>query len=150
MKKTNEELLQFFGLKIGDKVKIKGFTKSFVIVEEYGKIFAKRENCLSSWDYYDIGKLADVLLICDYEVIKPKKKVGELICDEEMICINCPLKAISCSYNNDTLYEQLEKYIEDLNSFSSPLKPFEKAFIDALKVELKVELDKEVEVEWLN
>ena len=78
MKKTNVELLEFFGLKIGDKVKIKGFTKSFVIVEENGKIFAKRENCLSSWDYYDnydIGKLADVLLNCEYEIIKHKKKI---------------------------------------------------------------------------
>ena len=146
MKKTNVELLQFFGLKVGDKVKIKGFAKSFVIVEENGKIFAKRENCLSSWDYYDIGPLTDVLLNCDYKIITPKKKLGEMKCDE-MLCRKCPLRAISCSYNNDTLYEQLEKYIEDLNSFSSPLKPFEKAFIDALKVELKVELDKDVEVE---
>ena len=140
MKKTNEELLKFFGLKIGDKVKIKGFTKPFVIIEESGKIFVRREYCLHSWDYYDVGTLTDILLNCDYEIIKPKKKLGELICDEEMICIKCPLKTINCSYNNDTLYEQLEDYKKSILSFGD-LKPHEKTFIDALKPAL----DKDVE-----
>ena len=144
MKKTNEEILQFYGLKVGDKIKVDGYYYPFVIVEESGIQYVK-----SNWTCGSRCNIIDFihkLLGNNYEIIKPKKKVGELICDEEIICAKCPLKAISCSYNNDTLYEQLEKYIEDLNSFSSPLKPFEKAFIDALKVELKVELDKEVEI----
>ena len=128
MKKTNVELLEFFGLKIGDKVKIKGFTKSFVIVEENGKIFAKRENCLYSWDY------TSVLLNCEYEIVKPKK-IGEMKCSE-MACKDCPLRIIDCDINSRTLNEALEIYIEDLNSFNSSLKPFEKALIDAIKVEL--------------
>ena len=137
MKKTNEELLQFYGLKVGDKVKVSGYYYTFVIVEENGKIFAKRENCLYSWDY------TSVLLNCEYEIVKHKKKIGELTCDE-MLCRKCPLRAVDCDITSSrTLYESLEKYIEDLNSFDSSLKPFEKAFIDALKVEL----DKEVEVE---
>lgn len=139
MKKTNKELLQFFGLKVGDKIKVEGYYYPFVIVEENGKIFAKRKiNYLYSWNYYDVGTLPDVLLNRDYEIIKPKK-IGELICDG-MLCRKCPLRAIECDAKGKTLYEALEKY---LNSFNVPLKPFEKAFIDALKVEL----DKDVEVE---
>ena len=51
-----------------------------------------------------------------------------------MLCSKCPLRAIYCDITSSrTLYESLEKY---LNSFNSSLKPFEKTFIDALKVEL--------------
>ena len=134
MKKTNEELLQFFGLKIGDKVKIKGFTKSFVIVEEYGKIFAKRENCLSSWDYYDIGKLADVLLICDYEIIKPKKKLGEMKCGE-INCSECPFRTIcGDSPSGETLSEIFETHEKRMLELREKLNA------------IKAELDKE----WKN
>jgi len=141
MKKTNEELLKFFGLKVGDKIKVDGYYYPFVIVEENGKIFAKRENSLSSWDYYDIGKLTNVLLNREYEIIKPKK-IGELICDG-MLCRKCPLRAIECDAKGKTLYEALENYKKYLNSFNGSLKPFEKALIGAIKVEL----DKDVEVE---
>ena len=134
MKKTNVELLQFFGLKIGDKIKVDGYYYPFVIGEENGKIFAKRENSLSSCDYYDIGKLTDVLLNCEYEIVKPKK-IGEMKCSE-MACKDCPLRTIDCDINSRTLNEALEIFIEDLNSFNSSLKPFEKALIDAIKVEL--------------
>jgi len=135
MKKTNEEILQFYGLKVGDKIKVDGYCYPFVIVEENGKIFTKRENCLSSCDY------TSVLLNCDYEIITPKKKVGELICDE-MLCKKCPLRAIVCDANSKTLYEALENYKKYLNGFDSHLKPFEKTFIDAIKAEL----DKDVEI----
>ena len=129
MKKTSNELLQFFGLKVGDKIKVEGYYYTFVIVEENGKIFAKRENCLYSWDY------TSVLLNCEYEIIKHKKKIGEMKCSE-MACKDCPLRIIDCDINSRTLNEALEIYIEDLNSFNSSLKPFEKALIDAIKVEL--------------
>ena len=139
MKKTNKELLQFFGLKVGDKVKIEGFTNPFVIFEESGIQYVNWI-CNSAIIKLDIIDFIHKLLGNEYEIIKPKKKVGELICDEEIICAKCPLKAINCSYNNDTLYEQLESYKKSILSFGD-LKPFEKAFIDALKAEL----DKDVE-----
>lgn len=146
MKKTNEELLQFFGLKVGDKVKVKGYYYPFVIDEENGKIFAKREKFLSSWDYYDIGKLTNILLNdegdtdFEYEVVKPKKKIGEMKCDE-MLCRKCPLRAIDCDDEAKTLYEALEIYRKHLNNYNGSLEPFEKTIIDAIKVEL----DKEVQ-----
>lgn len=48
MKKTNEELLEFFGLKVGDKIKVECFTNPFVIREENGIqfIFIKKSKRL--------------------------------------------------------------------------------------------------------
>lgn len=140
MKKTNEELLEFFGLKVGDKVKVDGYYYPFVIVEENGKISAKRENSLSSWDYYDIGKLTNVLLKNEYDFVKPKKKIGDIKCDE-ISCRKCPLRAIDCTAKGKTLYEALEKYREYLNGFGGSLEPLEKTIIASIKAEL----DKEVE-----
>ena len=34
MKKTNEELLQFFGLKIGDKIKVDGYYWALLLLNE--------------------------------------------------------------------------------------------------------------------
>lgn len=139
-RKTNERLLQFLGLKVGDKIKVEGYYYPFVIVEENDIIFAKRENCLSGWDFYDVGALTNILLTCDYEIIKLKKKLGDMKCDE-MSCNECPLRAIDCDAKGKTLYEALENYKKYLNSFNGSLKPFEKTIIDAIKVEL----DKEVQ-----
>jgi hypothetical protein len=77
----------------------------------------------------------------EYEIVKPKKKIGEMKC-REINCYECPLRVIDCNTTSSrTLYESLEKYLNNFNSFNSSLKPFEKTFIDAIKVEL----DKEVE-----
>ena len=133
MKKTNEEILQFYGLKVGDKIKVDGYYYPFVIVEENGKIFAKRKiNYLYSWDYYDIGKLTNVLLKNEYEVVKPKKKLGDMKCGE-MSCNECPFISFDCSnvlksIPKATLYEVLEGFMTIYN--------FEK---------IREELDKDVE-----
>jgi len=132
MKKTNEELLKFFGLKVGDKIKVDGYYYPFVIVEENGKIFAKRKiNYLYSWDYYD-WTLLDVLLNREYEIIKPKK-IGELICDE-MLCRKCPFRAIcGDSPSGETLSEIFETHEKELKDVKEKLNA------------IKAELDKDVE-----
>ena len=139
MKKTNKELLEFFGLKVGNKVKVDGYRYPFVIVEENDIIFAKKENCLSGWDFYDVGALTNILLTRDYGIITSKKKLGEMKCNE-ILCSKCPLRAINCDSIGRTLYEALEKYREYLNSFDDPLKPFEKTFIASIKAELDKEI----------
>ena len=140
MKKTSKELLEFFGLKVGDKIKVDGYHYPFVIFVRDGEIFAKRENGFYT-DYYNTGTLTDVLLNCEYKIITSKKKLGEMKCNE-MLCRKCPLRAIDCDAKGKTLYEALENYKKYLNGFNGSLKPFEKAFIDAIKVEL----DKDVEI----
>ena len=140
MKKTDKELLEFFGLKVGDKVKIEGYDKPFVIFEKSGIQYVEemsKDRICSSWDIIDFIR---ALLRTDYEIITAKKKIGEMKCDE-MLCRKCPLRAIDCDAKGKTLYEALENYKKYLNGFNGSLKPFEKAFIGAIKVEL----DKEVE-----
>ena len=145
MKKTSNELLQFFGLKIGDKIKIEGFINPFVIFEDSGIQYVEETGKnwipISARKKWGIIAFIHELLGNEYEIIKPKKKIGEMKCDE-MLCRKCPLRAVDCDIDSSTLYEVLEKYEKDLN-FYNPLKPFEKAFIGALKAEL----EKEVEVE---
>jgi hypothetical protein len=137
MKKTNKELLQFFGLKVGDRVKVEGFINSFVIFEKSGIQYVEEMN--KNWisNSRDIIDFIHKLLGNEYEIIKPKKKVGEIKCSE-MACNKCPLRTIKCDINSNTLYEQLENYEKNLTSFY----PFEKAFINALKVELDKDVEK--------
>ena len=143
MKKTNNELLQFFGLKVGDKIKVEGFINPFVILEESGTQYFEEigykgyKGICTSWDIIDF---IHKLLGNEYEIIPPKKKLGEMKCGE-INCYECPLRAVDCDIDSSTLYEALENYKKYLNSFNSSLKPFEKTFIDALKAEL----DKDVE-----
>ena len=147
MKKASNELLQFFGLKIGDKIKVEGFINPFVILEESGTQYFEEigykgyKGICTSWDIIDF---IHKLLGNEYEIIPPKKKIGEIKCDE-MLCKNCPLRTVNCDIVNcdidsSTLYEVLEKYEKDLN-FYNPLKPFEKALIGALKAELEKDVE---------
>ena len=136
MKKTNEEILDFFGLKVGDEIKVDSYYYPFIIVKENSKIFVI--NCSS---HYEVVTLIRILLNNEYEIVKPKKKVGEMKCGE-INCYECPLRAIDCNtISSRTLYESLEKYLNNFNSFNSSLKPFEKALIDALKKELEKEVE---------
>lgn len=126
MKFTSEKLLKFFGLKVGDKIKVNGYFYPFVIIEENGKIFAKSENCLSSRDFCGVGALTNILLNNEYEVVKPKKKLGEMKCGE-MSCSECPFISFDCSewrlnstnvlksIPKATLYEVLEGFMTIYN-----------------------------------
>ena len=68
--------------------------------KENGKIFV--ENCSS---HYDVVTLIRILLNNEYEVVKPKKKIGDMKC-EGMLCSKCPLRAIYCDITSSrTLYE---------------------------------------------
>ena len=137
MKKTNEQVLKFLGLQGGDKVRVEGYATYFVIVIEDGEICVEEiSNYVDLWGFLNFTSM--LIAGYDYEIITPKKKIGDMKC-EETLCKNCPLRAIDCDITSSTLYEVLEKY---LNSFNVPLKPYEKTFIDALKKEL----DKDVEI----
>ena len=138
MKKTNEELLQFFGLKVGDKVKIEGSTSVYNIFKE--DEVCEENDKYKHIDYWSTASFGVYLISRNYEIITPKKKVGELTCDE-MSCKNCPIKVINCCLrSNDTFYKRLESYKKEVLSIGD-LKPYEQAFFDSIKTEL----DKEVE-----
>ena len=134
MKKTNEELLQFFGLKVGDNIKVDGYSYPFVIFVKDGEIFAKRENGFS-WDYYNTGTLTDVLLNCDYEIITPKKKLGEMKCIE-INCYECPFSTIcEDGASSETLSEIFETHEKRMLELREKLNA------------IRTKLDKEAEEE---
>lgn len=125
MKFTREQLIKVMGLKEKDVVFCQG--KKYII----------RENKLICKDEQD-GIGLDIILDIDYfldkdfEIVKPKKKVGDTIC-REICCYNCPLKMLDCLDNNNrTLFEKLEIVHKEYN---------DKELYDILRARL----DKEVE-----
>ena len=111
MKKTNEEILEFFGLRVGDKVKIEGFAYPLVIFEESGiQYVAGNWICNYAGIKLDIIDFIHKLLGNDYEIIKHKKKLGEVQCNE-IKCFECPFRAIcGDSPSGETLSEIFETH----------------------------------------
>ncbi|MDD4070001.1 MAG: hypothetical protein PHF05_06075, partial [Candidatus Izemoplasmatales bacterium] len=108
MKKTNIELLEFFGLKVGDKVRVEddksvyNIFKEDEVCEENDKY--KHINC---WNTTFFGSY---LISRNYEVITPKKKLGEIKC-RDVICITCPFHLICRGHEpNKTLNEIFETH----------------------------------------
>ena len=134
MQKTNKELAEFYGIQVGDEVRVDygscshdtfkvvmdGATNEIKLASPTGGIYSPSF----------IGHL-------EYEVIRPKKKYGDLKCKDFNRCDNCPLRALSCKdvIAANTLYGILEGscIIHRYNTDHPIYKTF------------KAELDKEVE-----
>lgn len=137
MQKTNKELAEFYGIKVGDIVRIYSNEKHYVDYRVGLFDDIKLEPINGSW-------LFDPFIIADrkYEVIKPKNKRGDLFkCKDFKKCSDgCPLKGLSCNLglvecSEDSLYEILKKTCS-YYGFDTD-HPIYKAF--------KAELDKEDE-----
>lgn len=115
MKKTTKEFLEFLGLKVGDRFKIKDEpNREYEIVFETGNGFSliRRElNLLgtvviyTSWEY---------LLDKEYEIVPKPTKLGEMRCTEKE-CQECPLRMLDClldEIGKVTLYEMLDNVCE--------------------------------------
>ena len=105
MRKTNKELAEFYGIKVGDNVRIYygGSHEMFKVV------FHDSTNNInltsSTGGVYSPSFIGD----CKYEVIKPKKKLGETKCTDYETCQNCPLDSLACgSFDSDSLYGTLD------------------------------------------
>lgn len=130
MQKTNKELAEFYGIEVGDTVRIYSNEKDYA---DYKVILIndiKLEPINGNWIF-------DPFIIADrkYEVIKTKK-YGDLKCDDLCRCEECPLQVFTCrNITGNTLYGILE---ESCIKFGySTDHPIYKAF--------KAELDKEAE-----
>lgn len=144
MRKTNRELAEFYGIEEGDIVTIYDDDGDDSIF--YGEfkcedldemcpliVITCREDCLKSMG---IGNIRNRR----YEVIKPKKKVGETLCDDYENCHECPLYLLRCDgYDGKNtkwpLYRVLNEICYKVGMKSD--NPIYKAF--------RAELDKEVE-----
>lgn len=135
MRKTNKELAEFYGIKVGDKVKIYYREDDTSLYSEY-ELVCDEDNMIelrskNGWSF-------DLLIIGTrrYEVIKPKKKYGDTKCKDYYNCKDCPLRIFECTHAaGNTLYGVLEKTCID-EGYSTD-HPIYKAY--------KAELDKEVE-----
>ena len=113
-------LAKALGLKVGDKIKYG--EANFILNQNY--VLHNEEKG------YDVSMLD--LIDDDFEILPPKKKVGELKCCD-FTCDNCPLRIIDCS-------SVASKKIYDI------LEDFNKAYNDQEIYDIiKKRLDKEVE-----
>lgn len=124
MRFTNKDLANAMGLKIGDRIKLE--ETILKVTNNYGLEQQENKKSLPLWLLVDTDK--------DFEIVKPKKKIGDLFCST-IECVDCPLCVINCKgFGDDTLYEQLKKSV---------------AFSDSELYDiLKARLDKEVELKW--
>lgn len=119
MKFTSEELAKILGIKIGDKIRFSN-----------GEVADVVECYLLDFHPYKQGIW--MLIDEEFEILQPKKKVGEKLC-REMVCDDCPLYRISCMYRYYMkLYDVLDNWYEKFQ---------DKELYDILKARL----DKEVE-----
>ena len=120
MKFTSEDLAKILGIKIGDKIK---YTNGEVadVIKDY----------ILDFKHWRIG--LHILVDEDFEIVRPKKKVGEKLCDENY-CDCCPLNIINYCLGLDylRLYEILDRWYENYKD-------------DEIYNILKSRLDKEIE-----
>lgn len=101
MKFTYEDLAKAMGLKVGDRIKWSGqiytLNSDFYVFNEKNKSIEVR-----------LSRLIDY----DFEILPPKKKVGELRCND-FTCGTCPFNLINCDgrkSTRETLYDILKRY----------------------------------------
>ena len=89
-------------------------------------------------EYYELRDQEDFyirlteIINQDYEILSPKKKVGDLIC-KDVDCTKCPLRSGYCNGSvTDRLYDRLEQTFADIED-------------KEIHNILKARLDKEVE-----
>lgn len=134
MQKTSKELAEFYGIKVGDKVMVHYGSCSHetfkVIMDDATNEITLTSSAGGIYSPIFIGHL-------EYEVIKPKKKYGDLKCKDFNRCSSCPLRALSCKdvVAANTLYGILEEscIVHGYNTNHPIYKTF------------KAELDKEAE-----
>lgn len=86
MRKTANELLEFLGLKIGDRVKVEGATLTVRRWNNWGVILFRHETNTKYW----LG-LHD-LCTREYQIIEDKMRVGDTCCGEySSNCNECPI-----------------------------------------------------------
>lgn len=123
MKFTSEDLAKSMGVKVGDIIKVN---------------WSKGNKIYKITEYYELRDQEDFyirlteIINQDYEILTPKKKLGEKLC-MNFDCNKCPLFVINCDNSiNSSLYEKLEQTFADVND-------------DELYNFLKSRLDKEIE-----
>ena len=134
MKFTNEDLLKAMGLQVGDKIKVKGYSGIFEVMNSHEGVLRIVENNTSLAGI-------DWLLNEEYEILPRPKRIGDLACSD-LECKNCPLKML-CRiaevgyFSKCTLYEALDDLLKN------DVQPdyFDQEIYDLFKARLDVFVD---------
>lgn len=138
MRKTNAELADFFGIKVGDIIEFEayGHTHKVKLVslddKVDGLVCIEKEN-------EGLGFHLSYLIDADYKIIKTPKHVGEKMCVNFLKCEDCPLgMLLKCGGNclglDASLYRCLDKAFENEKTPSS--HPVYKAYKQLLDAEI--------------
>lgn len=144
MKKTSKDFMEWLGLQVGDKVKIK-FEVSNIIdetitTEELIVNIVSDNNWGVGLENDGVVVPIERLLNKDFNILPKPKRIGDLKCgkiSENKECSKCPLRSICATLSTGrktTLYEMLEIYKLDKGSY------LDQEIYDLLKARL----DKEV------
>ena len=105
MKFTYEDLAKAMGLKVGDRIKFYSENCVCVIDKSY-QLYDERAKIRLGSIVYLINE--------EFEILPPKKKIGELKCDD-FRCEKCPLRVLNHSVRHsdrEKLYDILENFNE--------------------------------------
>lgn len=137
MRKTNAELADFFGIKVGDIIEFEfnSHTRKVKCVSIDDDVFAP----LVSLDDDNLGFSFSCLVNCEYKVIKRSKHVGDQMCGSFLKCVDCPLAMLlNCGGNwlgsDASLYQCLDEAFEKGGAPSS--HPIYKAYKQLLDAEI--------------
>lgn len=121
MLKTQEEFLEWLGLKLGDRIEMS---------TEYQII--KINNCYYVQTHYNLHPIS-YLIGKEFHKLPAPKKYGELLCDNTIDCTKCPLRWLcdnhyhKPTYHQATLYKVLDMYdITDLDVYNALRKKLDK------------------------
>lgn len=131
MKKTSEEFMEFLGLKLGDRIKIDGDDRIWVVST---KRFMYRLECLNEEIVKPFGHLEGM----NYEILHTSKRVGDLKCCNEIKCEQCPLRGVCTTmmaFPPMKLYDILNRYGVHKNAY------FDQEIYDLLKARLDMEVE---------
>lgn len=129
MKRTKEELFEFYGLKPGDIILTKkNLVKAWYKVTEFATLIPLNEKIEKSNDFF--GKSYDLSIITslnwEYYRKKDLENLGQKRCDATL-CATCPLNILHHTFEytkqeQPTLYEVLDKLVKKSNKVYDILK----------------------------
>lgn len=110
MLKTSKDLMEWFGLKVGDKIRINDKEDIYIVkLNEYDEPICQDE-------YTKIKFPMTYLINRKVEILPRPKRVGDKFCIE-MECKQCPLRSIACDKDvidieDYDLYSILDGYLK--------------------------------------
>ena len=139
MKKTNEDLLHFLELKVGDKVYIwndEGDEYEIVLTVVKDTVDGKPGYYLQTGLFDEtISQNLDYLIDTNYRIVRESVTLGDTKCFDYPKCNMCPLCSVSSHCNSSSLRDSLYTILYNVRNSNIPQ-------ITEICDLIKIELDK--------